>query len=151
MLFNYYLKRLTKNELGYRNNKLVTGQFLYISKEASPFFPTLSQSIHNDHKYIELLVDYKDHPIFVNYIYHNDKFNRVGGTRDEFRIYLNRDFAPDDFFYKPNDIIIFKKNSENKYQFQKVNQSDKNYDYLNTLIENNHIRGSHALIETLNI
>jgi len=149
MLFNYYLKRLTKNELGYRNNKLVTGQFLYISKEASLFFPTLSQSIHNDHKHIELLVDYKEHPIFVNYIYHNDKFNRPGGTRDEFRIYLNRDVAPDDFFFRPNDIVIFEKISENYYSLKKFREGDFGFESLDEYIKSSKLRGAHALTDDL--
>ena len=105
--FRYYLKKLTSNELGYRNNRLVTGQIFYISKQAVSFFPILNPKIHNDSINIEVKVEYKETPIFVNLVFHNDKYSRSEGTRDEYRIYLNRDIAPDDFFFRPNDIIIF--------------------------------------------
>ena len=149
MSYKFYLKKLTSNELGYRNNKLVTGQIFYISKQAVSFFPKLSTSINNDSINLQLSVDYRDHPIFVNMVYHNDKFNRIDGTRDEFRIYLNRDVAPDDFFFRPNDIVLFEKISENYYSLKKFREGDFGFESLDELIKTSKLRGAHALLDDL--
>lgn len=98
MSYKYYLKKLTSNELGYRKGKLTNGQMFYISKQAVEFFPPLRTEINNDTAVLEFNVEYKKEPIYLNIVYHNDKFNREDGTRDEYRIYLNREIAPDDFF-----------------------------------------------------
>jgi len=126
MSYKYYLKKLTSNELGYRNGKLSNGQMFYISKQATQFFPPLSSEINND------------------------KFNREGGTRDEYRIYLNREIAPDDFFYKPDDIIVMERKDENKYVLEKFRPSNKEYDKLDAIISESKMRGKHALINRLN-
>ena len=34
---------------------------------------------------------------FPDHGHHNDKHNKINGSRDEFRIYLNRSFAPNNF------------------------------------------------------
>jgi hypothetical protein len=107
MKYRYYLKKLTSNELGYRNGKLSTGQMFYISKQASEFFPPLSAEINNDSVFLEVDVEYRSEPVYLNMVYHNDKYNKEDGTRDEYRIYLNRDIAPDDFFFRPDDIVLF--------------------------------------------
>jgi hypothetical protein len=147
--FKYYLKKLTSNELGYRNNRLVTGQIFYISKQAASFFPPLNPKVHNDSTNIEVKVEYRTSPIFVNLVFHNDKYSRTEGTRDEYRIYLNRDVAPDDFFFRPNDIIIFERNDNDKYILTLIKPSDTKYLHFETLIKENFVRGSHALTESL--
>jgi hypothetical protein len=147
--FKYYLKKLTSNELGYRNNRLVTGQIFYISKQAVSFFPQLNPRVHNDSINIEVKVEYRTSPIFVNLVFHNDKYSRSEGTRDEYRIYLNRDVAPDDFFFRPNDIIIFERNGNDKYILTLIKPSNTKYLHFETLIKENFVRGSHALTESL--
>jgi hypothetical protein len=150
MSYKYYLKKLTSNELGYRNGKLSNGQMFYISKQATQFFPPLSSEINNDYAVLEFNVEYKEDPIYLNLVYHNDKFNREGGTRDEYRIYLNREIAPDDFFYKPDDIIVMERKDENKYVLEKFRPSNKEYDKLDAIISESKMRGKHALINRLN-
>ena len=147
--FKYYIKKLNSNELGYRNNRLVTGQIFYISKQAVTFFPPLSPKIHNDSRNIEIKVEYRTSPIFVNLIFHNDKYSRPEGTRDEYRIYLNRDIAPDDFFFRPNDIIIFERTDIDKYILTFIKPTHTKYVYFENLIKENFVRGSHALVEHL--
>jgi hypothetical protein len=147
--FRYYLKKLTSNELGYRNNRLVTGQIFYLSKQAIEFFPPLSPQIHNDSIGIEITVEYRPSPVTVNLVFHNDKYSRSEGTRDEYRIYLNRDIAPDDFFFRPGDIIIFEKKSLSTYNLSLIKPSDSKYLYFEKLIKDNFVRGSHALVENL--
>jgi hypothetical protein len=149
MSYKYYLKKLTSNELGYRNGKLTTGQMIYISKQAAEFFPSLSSEINNDTVDIVFKVDYKQEPIFLSLVYHNDKYNRVDGTRDEYRIYLNRDIAPDDFFFRPDDIIVIERIIENKYKLVRYRKENNEYDKLNEIIINSKVRGKHALADEI--
>ena len=145
----YYLKKLTSNELGYRKGKLSNGQMFYISKQAVDFFPPLSSEINNDTAVLEFNVDYIEDPIYLNLVYHNDKYNREDGTRDEYRIYLNRDIAPDDFFFRPNDIIVIERKDENKYILEKFREGNKEYKRLGAIITESKMRGQHSFTENL--
>ncbi len=149
MGYKFYLKKLTANELGYRNGKLTTGQMFYISKQASVFFPPLSAKINNDTVILEINVEYRIEPVYLKLVYHNDKFNREDGTRDEYRIYLNREIAPDDFFYRPNDIILFERYGENNYYLKKIREGNRSYKRMNELIKNSTTRGQHALLDEI--
>jgi hypothetical protein len=121
----------------------------YISKQAALFFPPLSAEINNNSVVIELNVDYRNEPIYLKLVYHNDKFNRENGTRDEYRIYLNREIAPDDFFFRPDDIILFEKVEENKFNLKRYREGNTEYNSMNFLIENSPTRGKHALVDKL--
>jgi hypothetical protein len=145
MSYKYYLKKLTSNELGYRKGKLTNGQMFYISKQAADFFPPLSKEVNNDSAMLEFNVEYKEDPIFLNLVYHNDKFNREDGTRDEYRIYLNREIAPDDFFFRPGDIIVIERKDEHKYILEKLREGNNRYFKLDTIINESKMRGQHAL------
>jgi hypothetical protein len=149
MLHKYYLKKLTSNELGYRNDKLKTGQIFYISKQAVDFFPTLRADINNDNVMLQITVDYRESPIYVNLVYHNDKYNREDGTRDEYRIYLNRDMAPNDYFFRPGDIVVFCKISEFNYSLKKYREGDFEFDSFCEKIKTSKLRGFHALLDEL--
>jgi hypothetical protein len=150
MSYKYYIKKLTANELGYRNGKLATGQMFYISKQATGFFPPLSAEINNDTAVLEFNVEYKEDPVYINLVYHNDKFNREDGTRDEYRIYLNREIAPDDFFFRPDDIIVIERKDEHKYVLEKFREGNKLYGKLKNIIAESNTRGQHALADNLN-
>ena len=143
----FYLKKLTANELGYRKGKLTNGQMFYISKQAVHFFPPLSAEINNDTAVLEFKVEYQELPVFLNIVYHNDKFNRAGGTRDEYRIYLNRDIAPDDFYFRPGDIVVIERLHESKYKLTRVREGESGYQELNKEISRSKIRGQHALLD----
>jgi hypothetical protein len=145
MKYKYYLKKLTSNELGYRKGKLTNGQMFYISKQATDFFPPLSTEINNDSAVLEFNVEYKEDPVYLNLVYHNDKFNREDGTRDEYRIYLNREIAPDDFFFRPDDIIVIERKDDHKYKLEKFREGNTEYDKLNLLITTSKMKGQHAL------
>lgn len=149
MIYKYYLKKLTSNELGYRNQELKTGQIFYISKQAVEFFPPLRPDVNNDSVIIQVTVEYRENPIFVNLVYHNDKFNREDGTRDEYRIYLNRDIAPNDYFFRPGDIVVFCRISEFNYSMKKYREGDFEFESLNAKIKTSKLRGLHALLEEL--
>jgi hypothetical protein len=145
MSYKYYLKKLTSNELGYRKGKLTNGQMFYISKQAADFFPPLSKEVKNDSAMLEFNVEYKEDPIYLNLVYHNDKFNREDGTRDEYRIYLNREIAPDDFFFRPGDIIVIERKGEHKYILEKLREGNDRYSKLDNIITESKMRGQHAL------
>jgi len=146
----FYLKILTSNELGYRNGILKTGQHFYISKEAKEFFPSLSSTIPNDFKLISIKVEYSSHIVDVKYVYHNDKYSRKEGTRDEYRIYVNREISPDDYYFRPNDILIIeKKENDNIYYLTSLRPNNSLYSKYFDLIKNNALRGNHALVESL--
>lgn len=142
----FYLKKLTKNELGYRKGKLSTGQMFYISKQAVDFFPPLRVYVNNDFVVLEIHTDYLHSSAFVNLVWHNDKLNREQGTRDEYRIYLNQDIAPDVYFFRPEDIILFEKITEKKYLLKKFRKGDPRFEEMNWKIINSKIRGQHALL-----
>lgn len=142
-----YIKKLGQQELGYRNGKQTTGGYFYISKSAVSFFPKLDKDIHNDHTTIEIRVNYREKPIFLNFVFHNDKYNNHLGTRNEYRIYLTRDVAPDDFFFKPNDIVVFEKLEANVFLLEKFSFGDNEYNKLNEIIIKSKIKGFHALID----
>jgi hypothetical protein len=149
MSHKYYLKKLTSNELGYRNDQLKTGQIFYISKQAVDFFPPLRADINNDNVMLQISVEYREDPIYVNFVYHNDKYNREDGTRDEYRIYLNRDIAPDDYFFRPRDIVVFCRISQYNYSMKKYRKGDFEFESFEEKINNSTLRGSHALLEEL--
>ncbi len=149
MGYKFYLKKLTSNELGYRKGKLTNGQMFYISKQAADFFPPLSTEINNDNAVLEFNVEYKEDPVYLNLVYHNDKFNRENGTRDEYRIYLNREIAPDDFFFRPGDIVVLERKDEHKYILEKFRLGNKAYNQLHEIISGNKMRGQHAMTNEL--
>ena len=151
MRYRYYIKKLTANELGYRNGHLTTGQMFYISKQAVDFFPHLSSKVMNDTVVLEFSVDYKNDPVYLNLVYHNDKYIRSFGTRDEYRIYLNREIAPDDFFYRPGDLIVIERLDDNKYNLKRFRDGDHLYNKLDLIFAANKLRGYHALTHSLQI
>lgn len=143
-----YLKKLTTQELGYRKGRLMTGGYFYISKSAvGSFFKKLNKNILNDF----LRLDFNDplepgNIIQASYVYHNDKYCKDLGTRDEYRIYHNRDIAKHELHFQPNEIVVFIKESLNNYRIEHFNPRDKEYKILQNTINNSEIRGNHALL-----
>lgn len=149
MSYRYYIKKLTSNELGYRKGVLSTGQMFYISKEAATFFPPLDPAINNDSVVLEFKVKFREDPVYVNLVYHNDKYNREDGTRDEFRIYLNRDIAPDDYYFKPDDIIVIERTGPNTYLLDRYRIGNYEFDKFDDYIKKSRMKGQHALSDTI--
>ena len=88
----YYLKRLGHQELGsVKNGKAQRGRYIYISKDKNvlDIFPPLSKTVTNDSSIIPIIPLYQKiaKKIYCNYIYHNDKYNVSGGTRNESETY----------------------------------------------------------------
>jgi hypothetical protein len=140
----YYVKKLTPQELGYRNGKQTTGAYFYISKAAIDFFPILGIEVLNDFAIISIKTKFSKEPVEATYVYHNDKFVRNEGTRNEYRVYLNRGVSPNDFSYKPGEIIVFERQSENSYNLLHFKDYDEEYLNLIEMINNSKIRGDHA-------
>lgn len=146
--FEVYIKKLTTQELGYRKGRLMTGGYFYISKSSvGTFFSELSKNIQNDF----LKLDFNDplepgNIIQATYVYHNDKYCKENGTRNEYRIYHNRDIAKHELHFQPFEIVVFIKKSVNNFIIEHFNPKDIEYKILQDTINNSKIRGGHALL-----
>ena len=109
----YYLKKLGSQELGYRKGKPGGGgRYIYVSKDCLEFFPPLSESVFNDSVFIPIIPPFSESKIYSKFVYHNDKKTKEGGTRDEYRLYLNKDVDPHGNYYKADDILVLEKYEE---------------------------------------
>jgi predicted restriction endonuclease len=147
----YYLKKLGKQELGVTSaGNIARGRYVYISKACTEFFPHLSKTVINDNVLIPIIPPFSDSKIYSAYVYHNDKFTVAGGTRDEYRLYLNRELDPERQYYQPDDILVFEKIETEgvipQYLLYRYNSRDIEYETLDKLIELSPIRGGHSLI-----
>jgi hypothetical protein len=152
-MYNYYIKKLGKQELGISSDGTIArGRYIYISKSYEHFFPHLSTTVKNDNVLLPIIPPFSDDKIYTTLVYHNDKYCTPDGTRDEFRLYLNREIDPDRNFYKQDDIIVFQKvdtgNTVATYILYKFNEGSENYVKLQELIDASEIRGGHAFIDT---
>lgn len=110
---DYYIKRLGNQELGsVRNGRAQRGRYIYISKDnrVLDFFPPLSKTVNNDSSIIPIVPLYEEkvRKVYCNYIYHNDKYNIDGGTRDEYRIYSNNALEDGKLLFQTDDVLIFR-------------------------------------------
>lgn len=109
----YYLKRLGHQELGsVKDGKAHRGRYIYISKDSRvlDIFPPLSTTVTNDSSVIPIIPLYEKpaRKVYCNFIYHNDKFNVVGGSRNEYRIYSNNALEDGTLLFQADDILIFR-------------------------------------------
>ena len=148
----YYIKKLGKQELGVSSDgSIARGRYIYITKAYEDFFPFLSPVVKNDNVLIPVIPPFNEKKIYTTLVYHNDKHSTTDGSRDEFRLYLNRDLDPNRNYFKPDDIVLFQKEDVegsqiSNYLLQKFSQEDAEYEKLNALIESSPIRGGHALV-----
>lgn len=148
-----YVHKLNAQELGYRNNVPGgAGRYFYISKNNDGFFPPLSETILNDHIYLNVIPPHTDEVVLSKYVYHNSKKfeeNHSNG-RDEYRLYLNVNNDPGREYYKPGDIVILLRLEDEDNQYYKVickKEGEKNYERLLNLLEAVDTRyKAHALI-----
>jgi hypothetical protein len=146
--YDVYLKKLTTQELGYRKGRLMTGGYFYISKSAvGTFFKELDKYTLNDF----LRLDFNDplepgNIIQASYVYHNDKYAKENGTRNEYRIYHNRDIATHSLHFQPFEIVAFIREGNDNYRIEHFTPNNVKYKLLEDLIKNSKIRGDHALL-----
>ena len=143
-----YLKKLNPQELGFRKGILRTGGYFYISKRAADvFFGSLRKNVNNDSEILKISsVDYEFDVAEMSYVYHNDKWNTAAGSRDEYRIYLNRQIQFHALHFMPNDIVVFEKVGDT-YSFLHLKECDNRYPKYLSLLEIHGIRGNHAIIK----
>jgi hypothetical protein len=148
----YYLKKLGTQELGVSpDGTIARGRYIYITKAYDNFFPDLSKIVKNDNVLLPIVPPFSDKKIYTTLVYHNDKFSTTGGTRDEFRLYLNKDIDPDRSYFKPEDIVVFQREEGEQrqipdYILQRFSPEDPIYPKLAELVSSSSIRGGHALI-----
>ena len=152
----YYLKKLGHQELGSVTAIKLTptrGRYIYISKNINvlTFFPPLSQTVKNDSALLPIIPLYLSTPvkIYCNYIYHNDRW--FGGSRNEYRIYLNNALENNTFLFSNTDILVFKKEEiiieeemQIVYFLELIKATDELYAVCNEIIEKSNVRGDHA-------
>lgn len=170
----YYIKKLMSQELGsVRDGKAQRGRYIYVSKDdvVLDFFPQLSTTVTNDSSLIPIIPLYQNSPkkIYCNFIYHNDKFNVEGGTRNEYRIYSNKALEEDRLLFQTGDVLIFRreeifkdKNVVNISDYRNLEEDNENvlfvylctkhdeelYQKCNQLVEKSKIRGQgHAVFD----
>lgn len=147
----YYLKKLAKQELGVKaDGTIARGRYIYISKASADFFPHLSKAVTNDNVLIPIIPPFSDEKVYSTYVYHNDKHNTPDGTRDEFRLYLNRGLDPERSYFHVNDIVVFErvetKSPVPLYITYKFSIGETHYSELDALITESNIMGG-ALVE----
>ena len=148
---NFYIKKLGSQELGSpkEDGSVSRGRYIYVTKAYDNFFPHLSTTVTNDNVLIPIIPPFGDEKIYSTFVYHNDKFNVDGGTRDEFRLYLNRNIDPERKYFRIDDIVVFERIETDTpvplYFLYKFNTSDPYYNDLSTIIEASSIKGNHAL------
>jgi hypothetical protein len=147
-MYDIYIKKLTPQELGYRKGQLTTGGYFYISKAAvGTFFEKLSDTTHNDSLQLDFNDPFKEGEIInASYIYHNDLYALENGTRNEYRIYLNREIAKHELHFRPEDIIVFLKDG-NTFSIKHYKKSIELYETLDRIINDSRIRGYHAVLK----
>jgi len=135
------------------------GRYFYISKGATVFFPALSTTVNNDFALVPVIPPFSDKKVYSTFVYHNDKFNVTDGSRDEFRLYLNKDIDPNGAYYLPDDIIVIERYVEEVpeeggfsmpvYVINRFPPASAQYDLLEAIIDESPIKGGHALVDDL--
>lgn len=151
----FYIKKLGFQELGSPkyDGKVARGRYIYISKEFIEFFPHLSKTVTNDAVVIPIIPYFSNVKVYSWYVFHNDKHNQPNGTRNEYRLYLNKSIDLDRKLYKPNDIVVFERVMLEEdelmpiYFMYRFEPSNENYEFLDKLIESSKSKGNHALFE----
>ena len=155
----YYLKKLGHQELGSigADGKPQRGRYIYISSDTSvlSFFPPLTIQAKNDNALLAVLPLYASNKVYCNYVYHNDIF--FGGTRNEYRFYLNKELENNSLLFQVGDIILFKKDtmefdgeSQPVYFMDRITPDNTAlYSECSALINNSRIRGEHAITNIL--
>lgn len=161
----YYLKKLGHQELGSisdtSNGRASRGRYMFTSKDISvlKMFPPLTKTEKNDSALLALIPLYSNKKVYCNYVYHNDKFH--GGTRNEYRIYLNSELEENQILFKEDDIVVMRKgeiklknqisdqNGESKqtiYFLDLIQQHNSDlYKFCELEIEKSSIRGQYAI------
>ena len=114
MSFKYFIKKLGHQELGSvdASGRPQRGRYVFISKhmDVLSLLPPLSEKVVNDSSLLPILPLYNGIKTYANFVYHNDKISTSNGTRDEYRLYLNKYLdSRDKLFYKSGDYIIIRK------------------------------------------
>ena len=148
---SFYIKKLGSQELGSPkpDGTVSRGRYIYVTKAYENFFPHLSTTVTNDNVLVPVIPPFSEEKIYTTLVYHNDKFNVEGGTRDEFRLYLNRNLDPDRGYFRVDDIVVFERIETGTpvplYFLYRFNATDSFYNDLAARIEASPIKGGHAL------
>lgn len=154
----YYLKKCGHQELGSVGADGVAhrGRYLLTSMDevVMSFFPPLSTAQVNDSALLPIIPLYSNKKVYCNYVYHNDKFH--GGTRNEYRIYLNKSLENDQLYFRTGDIMIMRSEEirnecdelQTVYLMDLIrDHASPEYAQLNDVISNYPIRGGYGIFD----
>ena len=122
MAYQYYLKKCGHQELGSvgTDGHPNRGRYLLIGMrpEILDFFPTLSSAQLNDFAPVACIPLFLENKpkVYCHFVYHNDKFHGsiARFPRNEYRLYLSKELEGGEYRLKTNDIVIFRKEKNNK-------------------------------------
>ena len=133
-------------------------------------FPPLAKRVTDDSYIIPIIPLYQKpaKKIYCNYIYHNDKFNVDGGSRNEYRIYSNSALEEGSLLFQENDILIFRAEKATSLQtpqlssdipenavedsnvyflFRCTKQNTELYNSCSNIIKDSNVPGNHAIYQ----
>jgi len=166
----YLVKKIQRQEMGSMSSASTNparGRYFYITKDKRFLdeFPPLSEDILNDFSLLSIIPLYENEfkRNYVKYVYHNDKFHLSSdnkpGTRNEYRIYLNRSLESNGLVFKESDIVVLKPQKlksvysadnhvEDVYFLYLVTDEESElYQDLELKIKKSTIRGNYARVE----
>ncbi len=154
----YYLKKCQHQELGSVGADGVAhrGRYLLTSMDEGvmSLFPPLSTTQMNDSALLPIIPLYSNKKVYCNYVYHNDKFH--GGTRNEYRIYLNKSLENDQLYFHTDDIMIMRsaeiRNEDDELQTVYLmdlirDHTSPEYAQLDDVITHYPIRGGYGIFD----
>ena len=147
---SFYIKKLGSQELGSPklDGSVSRGRYIYVTKAYENFFPFLSKTITNDNVLIPIIPPFNQEKIYTTFVYHNDRFTVAGGSRDEFRLYLNKNLDPGKHYFRVDDIVVFERIETGTpvplYVLYRFDETDTFYKHLEARIEASPIKGGHA-------
>jgi len=147
----YLIKKLQRNELAYVGEEAGRrgGQFFFITNEMQRLLPPLLPDILNDTAILNVITHDSDVVHQAKYVWHNDSLS-ADGTRNETRLYLNRQINPNKELLLMDDIVILTRvafreeddEAERAYQITRFRADLDGEDYrlLSELIESPTLR-----------
>ena len=147
-----YVRLVNANEIGIRKGgkSKRAGSFLMVSKRCLDFLPELSPHIADDTFQIQYISPNNQNMGLVDYVWHNKALHEESSTRNEYRLYFNRELDGSNYI-EPNDIVVMKRVVESNFDGIKLflfkNKIDREYTLITDLIGSK----THALFDKINI
>ncbi|MEZ8125392.1 hypothetical protein BCT90_02695 [Vibrio lentus] len=147
-----YVRIVNANEIGIRKGgkSKRAGSFLMVSKKCLHFFPEQNVSIPDSTISIQYISPNGKEMGLVDYVWHNKALHEEKSTRNEHRLYFNRELDSKNYI-EPNDIVVMKRVIEPNFNGVKLflfkKEKDKEYELIFDLVNGK----SHSLFKNVDI